>query len=59
MWRVKAEETWIAHKTTILLGTLKDCSTELEGTVTLPNLSDENDADDVDVSMIVIFVYLF
>eukprot|EP00057_Strongylocentrotus_purpuratus_P030252 XP_781122.2 PREDICTED: activator of 90 kDa heat shock protein ATPase homolog 1 [Strongylocentrotus purpuratus] len=32
-------------------GTLKDCTTELEGTVTMPNLSDENGVDDVDIEI--------
>lgn len=32
-------------------GTLKDCETELEGTVSLPNLSDENGVEDVNIEI--------
>ncbi|XP_033107290.1 activator of 90 kDa heat shock protein ATPase homolog 1-like [Anneissia japonica] len=33
-------------------GTLKDCETELKGEVEIPNLSDENDASEVDVKQL-------
>ncbi|XP_071508416.1 activator of 90 kDa heat shock protein ATPase homolog 1-like [Diadema antillarum] len=32
-------------------GTLKDCETELTGTVAIPNLSDENSSSDVDINI--------
>ncbi|XP_041468585.1 activator of 90 kDa heat shock protein ATPase homolog 1-like [Lytechinus variegatus] len=32
-------------------GTLKDCTTELEGTISMPNLSDENGVDDVNIDI--------
>ncbi len=34
----------------LCLGNLKDCTTELSGNVEIPNVSDENDLDEIDVS---------